>query len=90
MRKEIEMMRILRVPPLAKLVVEANEERYESLSDVANPQVQQRLLAAIGELIAFSGGYGGGVLRPRPLVGPPPPPSWKEAGVVPQTDAPPC
>ncbi len=68
MRKEIEMMRILRVPPLAKLVVEANEERYESLSDVANPQVQQRLLAAIGELIAFSGGYG--VLE--------------EAGVVPQ------
>jgi hypothetical protein len=57
MKNEIEMMRVLRVPPLGKLVVDANEERYAALTDVTNPKVRQRLLAAIGELVDFCGGY---------------------------------
>ncbi len=57
MKNEIEMMRVLRVPPLGKLVVDANEERYATLADVTNPKVRQRLLAAIGELVDFCGGY---------------------------------
>lgn len=57
MQKEIEMMRVLRVPPLGKLIVEVGGERLQSLSAVNNPQVRQRLLAAIGELITFAGGY---------------------------------
>jgi hypothetical protein len=57
MKKEIEMMRVLRVPPMGKLVIEANEERYANLSEVTNPQIRQRMLAAIGELVDFCGGY---------------------------------
>ena len=57
MKNEIEMMRVLRVPPMGKLVVDANEERYATLADVTNPKVRQRLLAAIGELVDFCGGY---------------------------------
>lgn len=57
MKNEIEMMRVLRVPPLGKLVIEANEERYASLSEVTNPKIRQRTLAAIGELVDFCGGY---------------------------------
>lgn len=68
MKNEIEMMRVLRVPPLGKLVIEANEERYASLSEVTNPKIRQRTLAAIGELVDFCGGY-------RVL---------EDAGVVPQ------
>lgn len=57
MRDEIEVMRIVRVPPMGKLVVEAGSERLESLSQTKNEKVKHRLLAAIGELISFSGGY---------------------------------
>ncbi len=57
MKKEIEMMRILRVPPLGKLEIEANEERYGVLAEVNNPKIRQRILAAIGELVDFCGGY---------------------------------
>ena len=57
MKQEIEMMRVFRVPPLGKLVIEANEERYTSLAEVSNPKIRQRILAAIGELVDFSGGY---------------------------------
>jgi hypothetical protein len=57
MRNEIEMMRVLRVPPLGKLVVEVNEARVEHLSEVADPKIRQRLLTAVGELIDFCGGY---------------------------------
>jgi hypothetical protein len=58
MKNEIEMMRVLRVPPLGKLVIDANEERYANLAEVTNPKIRQRILAAIGELVDFSGGYG--------------------------------
>lgn len=57
MRDEIEVMRVVRVPPMGKLVVQAGGERLESLSEVRNEKVKHRLLAAIGELISFSGGY---------------------------------
>jgi len=57
MKNEIEMMRVLRVPPLGKLEIEANEERYATLADVTNPKIRQRILAAIGELVNFCGGY---------------------------------
>ncbi|PID86376.1 MAG: hypothetical protein CSB13_03880 [Chloroflexi bacterium] len=57
MKKEIEMMRVLRVPPLGKLEIEANGERYGSLTEVTNPKIRQRILAAIGELVNFCGGY---------------------------------
>lgn len=58
MRNEIEIMRILRMPPLGKLTVDVNETRYESINDVADVKLRQRLLAAVGELVAFAGGYG--------------------------------
>ena len=57
MRKEIEIMRVLRVPPLGKLVVEVNSQRYESLSEIKEENVRHLLLAAIGELMSFAGGY---------------------------------
>jgi hypothetical protein len=48
----------LRMPPLGKLTVDVNETRYESINDVADVKLRQRLLAAVGELVAFAGGYG--------------------------------
>lgn len=57
MRKELEMMRILRVPPLGKLVVEVSGQRFEKLTEINHAKVEHRLLAAIGELVTFAGGY---------------------------------
>jgi hypothetical protein len=57
MQNEIEIMHILRVPPMGKLVVSFNNQRYESISQVPDAKVQQLMLAAIGELITFAGGY---------------------------------
>lgn len=57
MPNEIEVMRVLRVPPMSKLVVAVNKQRYEKLSEVPEENVKQLLLAAIGELIVFAGGY---------------------------------
>lgn len=57
MDNEIEVMRVLRVPPMGKLVVEVGGQRYELLADVTNPGLRQRLLAAVGELIVFANGY---------------------------------
>lgn len=57
MRNEIEVMRVLRVPPMGKLVVEVNQQRYEKLSEVPAENFKRLLLAAIGELIVFAGGY---------------------------------
>ena len=36
MDNEIEVMRVIRVPPMGKLVVEVNGKRYEQLGDVSN------------------------------------------------------
>lgn len=57
MRREIEVMRVVRTPPMGQLVVEVKEQRLKSLAEVNNPQLRQRLLAAVGELISFVGGY---------------------------------
>jgi hypothetical protein len=57
MRNEVDVMRIWRVPPLGKLVVEANGQRYATLAEISDPKLKQRVMAAIGELISFTGGY---------------------------------
>lgn len=57
MDNEIEVMRVFRVPPMGKLVVEVNGQRYERLDEVTNAPLKQRLMAAIGELISFANGY---------------------------------
>lgn len=57
MRRELEVMRVLRVPPLGKLVAEVDGQRYESLSEITDEKARRVILAAIGELIDFSGNY---------------------------------
>lgn len=57
MNKEVEVMHVLRVPPIGKLVVEFNKQRYENISDVSEENVSRLLLTAVGELITFVGGY---------------------------------
>ncbi|MBK8901968.1 MAG: hypothetical protein IPM53_12330 [Anaerolineaceae bacterium] len=57
MQNEIEIMQILRVPPMGKLVVSFTNQRYEAINQVPDAKVRQLMLAAIGELITFAGGY---------------------------------
>ena len=57
MQNEIEIMQVLRVPPMGKLVVSFNGQRYESINQVSEAKVRQLMQAAIGELITFAGGY---------------------------------
>ncbi len=57
MQKEIEVMQVLRLPPMGKLVVSVKNERYEKISDIEQGNTKRLLLAAIGELIDFAGGY---------------------------------
>ena len=57
MQNEIEVMRVLRVPPMGKLVVSFNGQRYESIAELSEANVRQLMQAAIGELITFAGGY---------------------------------
>lgn len=57
MEKEIEVMKIFRLPPMGKLVVAVNSQRYENISEVTESNKKRLLLAAIGELIVFAGGY---------------------------------
>jgi hypothetical protein len=57
MQSELEMMRVLRLPPRGKLVVEVGNRRYEDLSQIGEAEIRQRVTAAIGELIVFAGGY---------------------------------
>lgn len=57
MREEIELMRIMRVPPLGKLVVQEGGNRYEMLSEVQDERLRRRIITAIGELMGFAGGY---------------------------------
>lgn len=57
MQTEIEVMRVLRVPPLGKLVVQVGNRRHEKLEELPAGAAQQRIMAAIGELITFAGGY---------------------------------
>lgn len=57
MRKEMEVMRVLRVPPLGKLVVDLGGNRFMNLAEIPEPEVKRRILAAIGDLMVFAGGY---------------------------------
>ena len=57
MQNPVVAMRVLRMPPMGKLVVEVNKNRYEKWEDVTDENVQRLLLAAIGELIVFADGY---------------------------------
>jgi hypothetical protein len=57
MENEIEVMRVVRVPPMGRLVVHSDGRRLKQLAGVKDPQLRQRLLAAIGELVVFAGGY---------------------------------
>lgn len=57
MRKEMEVMRVLRVPPLGKVVVDLGGNRYMNLAEIPEPEVKRRILAAIGDLLVFAGGY---------------------------------
>lgn len=57
MQNEIEIMRVLRIPPMGKLVVSFNGQRYQSIQELSEANVRQLLQAAVGELITFAGGY---------------------------------
>lgn len=57
MQNEIEVMRVLRTPPMGSLVVIADGRRLKLLASVKDETVRRRILAAIGELIDFAGGY---------------------------------
>ncbi|RMG92334.1 MAG: hypothetical protein D6706_17110 [Chloroflexi bacterium] len=57
MQNEMEVMRIIRLPPLGKMVVEVNGRRYTHLSEIEGESDRRRLLAAIAELVTFAGGY---------------------------------
>ncbi len=57
MDKVVEVMRIKRLPPMGKLVVEIGNQRFEKISQLPNDVVRQMAVAAIGELIVFADGY---------------------------------
>lgn len=57
MDNEVEVMRIIRVPPMGKMVVKAGDNRYQHISQVHDDALRQRILAAIGELVTFADGY---------------------------------
>lgn len=57
MRRELEVMRVWRVPPLGKLVIEVDDQRYQNLSEITDEKARRVLLAAIGEMIDFAGSY---------------------------------
>lgn len=57
MKNEVEVMHVLRVPPIGKLVVEFKGNRYQNISDVSEENVSRLLLTAVGELVSFAGGY---------------------------------
>lgn len=57
MQSEIEVMRVVRVPPMGALVVQVGNKRITTISDAGDENSRRRLLVAIGELIDFAGGY---------------------------------
>ncbi|HSH04543.1 MAG TPA: hypothetical protein VLL52_18680 [Anaerolineae bacterium] len=50
-------MSIIRVPPLGKLVVVIDGQRYEDIGDIRDVKQRQRVLTAVGDLVGFVGGY---------------------------------
>jgi pyruvate/2-oxoglutarate dehydrogenase complex dihydrolipoamide acyltransferase (E2) component len=57
MQRKTEVMRVVRVPPLGKLVVVIGEETFENLNEISNPVQRRQVLAAVGELVSFVNGY---------------------------------
>lgn len=57
MDKAVEIMRIVRIPPVGKLVVEIAGKRYFTLAEMDDPKMRQLFLAALGEMIVSAGGY---------------------------------
>lgn len=57
MENEVEVMRIIRVPPMGKMVVISGSDRYQHISQVGEETLRQRIMAAIGELVTFADGY---------------------------------
>ncbi len=57
MENEVEVMRIVRVPPMGKMVVISESNRYQHISQVPDDTLRQRIMAAIGELVTFADGY---------------------------------
>ena len=57
MKKEVEVLRIVRIPPLGKLVMQVGEQRYEHFNEITDEKIKQVVLAAIGELVGLVGGY---------------------------------
>ena len=45
MRRDLEVMRVLRVPPMGKLVAEVDGERYETLSEITDEKARRVILA---------------------------------------------
>ena len=57
MDNEIEVMRVIRIPPRGQLVVQVGEKRYERITEIQNEAFGRLLLAAVGELVVFANGY---------------------------------
>lgn len=57
MEAEVEVMYVVRIPPLGKLMVKVGKGRYQHISEVRDVGVKQMLMAAIGELVVFADGY---------------------------------
>lgn len=57
MNKEINVMQVLRTPPLGKLEVVVSGKRYQSIATISDGNLKRLILAAVGELVSFSGGY---------------------------------
>lgn len=75
MQKEVEVMQVFRTPPRGNLAIEVRKQRYNQLADIKEENIRQFVLAAIGELIDFAGGYKTLVdagLAPPPVIPSPP------------------
>lgn len=57
MENEVEVMRVVRVPPRGDLVIWVGADRYQHISNINDNVLKRRVLAAIGELIVFADGY---------------------------------
>lgn len=70
MEHEVEVLRVIRVPPMGALTVFTDGTRHTNIKSVKSDATRQRLLAAIGELVSFAGGYdalvSAGVAPPLP------------------------
>lgn len=57
MEKPVELLRVIRIPPAGKLIIQMGRQHYQSLSEIKNPRERQIILAALGEMLNFVGGY---------------------------------